>query len=151
MRLRHVIGAAMLAIPGTSCSLGEPTEASSLNVYVEVDKVTLLREDLMTITVTARNVGYDPLTLTGPSDCLLYVQVIHPNGQTVWNSSTTGGCVGNTVVETLNPGMDKVQSLQWNGVGSQGVRVDPGTYVVRPVARLASQAYFGPGLSIVVE
>jgi hypothetical protein len=65
----------MVALLATSCSLGGPADAGSINLYLSVDKSTLAIDDSMTITVTARNVGYDPLTLTGPSACLLYIEV----------------------------------------------------------------------------
>jgi len=98
----------MVALLATGCSLGDPTDAGSINLYLEVDKTQLRIGESLTITVTARNVGYDPLTLTGPSDCLLYVEVLTEQGQVVWNSNSA--CTGSTVTEQLPAGQEKIQS-----------------------------------------
>ncbi|HEY5546537.1 MAG TPA: hypothetical protein VIK50_10820 [Gemmatimonadaceae bacterium] len=149
MRFRRVIGAWMVALLATSCSLGSTAEAGSINLYLEVDKGTLPIGETMTITVTARNVGYDPLTLTGPSDCLLYVDVLDNQGSVVWNSK--GGCAGSTVTEEIVAGQDKIQSFFWNGTSLAGARLASGFYHIRGVAQVTGAAYVGPLLSISLE
>lgn len=139
----------MVALLATSCSLGSPADAGSINLYLEVDKATLARDDSMKITVTARNVGYDPLTLTGPSDCLLYVEVLSNQGLIVWNSN--GECTGSTVTEDLVAGQDKIQSFLWNGSNFAGARLASGYYRIRGVARVTGATYLGPQLSISLE
>jgi hypothetical protein len=149
VRFRHAVGSFLLALSATSCSLGGPADAGSINLYLEVDKASLPIDESMTITVTARNVGYDPLTLTGPSDCLLYVEVLNNLGQVVWNS--TGSCTGGTVTQEVAPGADKVQSFTWNGSNLAGARLTAGYYNVRGVARVTGAAYIGPMLSVSLE
>lgn len=149
MRFRRVMGAWLAALLATSCSLGSTADAGSINLYLEVDKGTLPVGESMTITVTARNVGYDVLTLTGPSDCLLYIEVLNNQGIVVWNSN--GGCTGSTVTEDLAVGRDKVQSFTWNGSNLAGARLSSGFYHIRGVARVTGSAYFGPPVSVSLE
>lgn len=148
MRFRQLVGACA-ALLATSCSLEPIVEPGSVNVFIEVDKVTLPLGESVTITVTARNVSNDPVTLTGPSDCLLYVDVIDSQGVVVWHSN--GGCSGNTVTESLASGQGKVQTFVWNGASLAGGRVNGGFYLVRGVARTAGTWSTGPSLSIAVE
>jgi hypothetical protein len=133
----------------TSCSLGDETGSGSINIYVEVDKSTLALGETMTITVTARNVGYDPLSLTGPSDCLLYIEVVNNQGQVVWHSN--GACSGGSVTEEVAPGANRVQSFTWNGSNLAGARLAAGFYHIRPIARLTGGNYVGPAASVALE
>lgn len=142
---RIVLGLLLVA----ACSLDAPGDQASINLYVSVDKSTLPDGQVMTITLTARNVGYNALTLTGPSDCLLHVDILDGQGGIAWNSSTQ--CLGQVVTEDIEPGDDKVQSFQWAGVGLAGARLAPGFYHIRPVARLTGGAYIGPLLSVALE
>ena len=149
VRLGHVLGAGILALLAASCRLGDPTDAGSINVYLDLDKTTLPLDEVVTITVTARNVGYDPITLTGPSDCLLHVEVVTNAGQLVWQSNTS--CAGNTVTESVAAGESKVQAFTWNGTNQAGARLAAGFYHVRGVARLTGGAYGGPLVSVALE
>lgn len=138
-----------MALLATACSLGNTADAGSMNLYAATDRSTLLIGESMTITVTARNVGYDPITLTGPSDCLLYIEVLSAQSGVVWHSN--GGCIGSTVTEELVTGQDKVQAFIWNGTNLAGARLSSGFYQVRAVARVTGGAYIGPPLSVVIE
>lgn len=149
MRIRHVIGMFAVALTSASCSLGGAEDAGSMNVYLSVDKATLFVDDTMTITVTARNVGFDPVSLTGPSDCLLYVQVVDGQGTVVWSSN--GGCSPLVVTEEILAGLDKVQSFRWDGTNLAGSRLASGFYHILGVARVTSGAYAGPPLSVTIE
>jgi len=149
VRFRHVIGAGTLALLASSCSLGGPVDAGSINVYIEADKTTLPIGESLTATVRARNVGFDPLTLTGPSDCLLYIEVLNNQGSVVWHSN--GSCFGSTVTEEIAPGQDKIQSFTWNGTNLAGARVAAGFYHIRGVARVTGAAYIGPPISVALE
>lgn len=139
----------MLALLSTSCSLGDAVDAGSINVYVEVDKATLGIGESMTITLTARNVGFEPLSLTGPSDCLMYIEVLTNQGQVVWSSN--GACAGATVTEEVSPGADKVQAFTWDGTSLAGSRLAAGFYHIRPVARVTGAPYVGPLVSVALE
>ena len=123
-------------------------EPGSVNVLIEVDKVELPLGDSVTVTVSALNVGNDPVTLTGPSDCLLYVDIINTQGVVVWHSNN--GCSTNTVTESLPAGQNKVQKFVWNGAALTGGRVTGGFYLVRGVARTTGTWSTGPTLSIAV-
>ena len=149
MRLRHVLGAYALAMLATSCSLGDSADAGSINLYLEVDKGTLPIGESMTITATARNVGYSTITLTGPSDCLLYIEVLNNGGQVVWRSNVS--CTGSTVTESLEPGQDRIQAFTWDGSNLAGARLSSGFYHIRAVARVTGAAYVGPLLSVSLE
>jgi hypothetical protein len=146
-----MMGAWMVALLATSCSLGSSAEAGSINLYLEVDDSQLtVGVDSMTITVTVRNVGYAPVTLTGPSDCLLYVEVLSSQGTVVWHQSKVG-CTGSTVTEELVAGVDKIQSFIWKGYNFEGGVLSPGPYYIRGVARVTGASYTGPLLSVALD
>jgi len=148
--IRRLIPALAVALLATSCSLEVPTDIGNIVLYLEVDKATLPLEESVTVTVTARNVGLDQLTLTGPSDCLMYIQVLNStSGLLVHNSETD--CTGTTVTEPLEAGATRVQSFLWDGTSQAGSRVSAGLYTVRAIARVTGKPYLGPGLSIAVE
>ena len=150
VRFRNVIAASSLALLATSCSLGDPMDAGSVNVYLSTDKATLPIGESMTITVRTVNVGNDPLTLTGPSNCLMYVEVLNNQGQSVWNSNVS--CVpGPTVTEEIAPGLDKVQSFVWDGTNLGGGRLTAGFYHIRAVALVTGAPYLSPTLSVALE
>lgn len=149
MRLRHVISTCALSVLATSCSLGDSAETSNINLYLEVDKATLPIGESMNITATALNVGYTALTLTGPSDCLIYVEVLNNAGQVVWHSN--GACVGGTTTETLDISESKAQTFAWAGVNLAGARLPSGFYHIRAIARVTGQPYVGPPLSVSLE
>lgn len=148
--MRHVIGVFAVALASASCSLGSPEDAGSLNVYVATDDSFLAADDsLMTITVTALNVGYSPLTLTGPTDCLLSIDIRDTQGTIVWDSRSQ--CGGASVTEELIPGQNKVQLFTWSGINYAGARVPGSFYYITGVARLTGAPYAGPPLTVTVE
>jgi hypothetical protein len=149
VRLRHVIGASALAALAAACSLGDSAESSNINVYLEVDKATLPVGESMNITATALNVGYTPLTLTGPSDCLIIIEVLTNSGQVTWSSNA--GCMGGTVTETLEVSQSKAQTVTWSGVNIAGARLPAGFYHIRAIARVTGNAYVGPPLTVSLE
>lgn len=136
----------MVALMSSSCSLGSSADAGSITVNIAVDKGSLDIDESVTITVTARNVGYEPLTLTGPSDCLMFIEVRDSQGQVVWSSN--GGCTGSTVTEEILPGQDKVQPFTWDGSNLAGQRLAGGYYYIRAVARVTGGAYASQPISI---
>jgi hypothetical protein len=140
----------VIALMAGSCSLGDSAETASINVYLDVNpSVLTVGDGVMTITATARNVGYDPLSLTGPSDCLLYLEVRDSQGTVVWHSNRE--CVGQTVTEELPVGQDKVQTFIWDGTGLAGSPLGVGLYYIRAVARLTNGAYAGPPVSVSLD
>jgi hypothetical protein len=145
-----MVPAFAVVLIATSCSLGDPTDAGSINIYLDVNDVQLtVGLDTITFTVTARNVGNDPLSFTGPSDCLLYVEVLSSIGNMVWSSNI--GCAGQTVTEELAAAQDKVMTIRWDGRTVAGSFLDPGLYVVRPVARTTPTATIGPPVTIALD
>jgi hypothetical protein len=151
VRFRHVLGASVLALVASSCSLEvAPDAAGTINVFIDVsDSRLTVGEESITFTVTARNVGTSVLTLTGPSDCLLFVEVRDPGGNVVWNS--IGSCQGAIVTEELGVGLDKVQSVTWNGSSTAGSFLGAGPYNVRAVARVTGGAYVSPTTTIALD
>jgi hypothetical protein len=145
-----VVPAFTLVLVATSCSLGDVTDAGSINIYLDVNDAQLtVGQDTVTFTVTARNVGFDPLSFSGPSDCLLYVEVFNSIGSVVWSSNTT--CVGQTVTEELAAAEDKVMTIRWDGRTTAGSFLAPGLYLVRPVARTTPSATLGPPLTVALD
>ena len=145
-RLYPILAGALLA---TSCSLDVPPDSGSIVLFLEVDKGTLPQDESLTVTVTARNVGYDRLTLTGPSDCLLYIEIRDSGGLIIHSSND--GCSGSTVTEDVEAGADKVMTFVWNGNTRAGSRAPSGLYSIRGIARVTGNPYLGPGLTIAVE
>lgn len=151
VRFRHVLGASALALAAVSCSLEvEPTGAGSINVFIDVsDSQLTVGQESVILTVTARNVGNKVLTLTGPANCLLFVEVRDTQGTLVWDSN--GTCQGATVTEELAVGADRVQSVTWNGTNLAGAPLAPGNYNVRAVARVTGGAYVSPAATIALD
>ena len=148
MRLRQLVTVMALGVLAGSCSLGDSTDSAVINLFIGVSDSQLATDEEMTITVTARNVGFDPITLTGPGNCLIYVDALDSQGQIVWNSNS--GCTA-TVSEELVVGVDKVVTFTWAGQNQGGGRLPGGFYHLRAVARMADQAYFGPPVSVALE
>jgi hypothetical protein len=146
VHLRHVVGAGALTLLAASCSLGNPEEAPAINLFLEVDKAVLQSGEAMTITVTAQNVGYGPVSLTGPSDCLLYTEVLNAQGQVVWHSN--GACTGGSVTVSLAPGEARTQSFTWDGSNLNGAQLGPDLYFIRPVVRMTGAPYVGSARSV---
>jgi hypothetical protein len=150
VRLRHVIGGCSLALLSMSCKLGDSTDAGSINLYVDVsDSRITVGQDIVTFTVTARNVGFDPLTLTGPSDCLLYIEIFNASGSLVWTSNNS--CAPGNVTVELAAGQDKVAAIDWDGRNTAGAFLGPGLYLVRPIARTTGSATIGPPLTVALD
>lgn len=140
---------ALVALAALSCnSLESPEDDDAIAIYLEMDNTTLSEGESMSITITARNVGFMPLVFTGPSDCLLYIEVWNTNGQREYNSASS--CSGGTVTEELAVGGEKVTTITWDGNRTGGVRLH-GTFLIRPVALVAGGARVGPGVSVLVE
>ena len=150
MRFRHVLGVSALALAAASCSLGTSVDAGFINVFIDVsDSQLTVGQESVTFTLTARNVGDDPFTLTGPSDCLLFVEVRDTQGNVVWHSN--GACQGANVVETLAVDAEKVQTVTWNGSSLAGAFLAPGLYNVRAVARVTGGAYVSPSATVALD
>jgi hypothetical protein len=140
------IGAFSVILLAASCSLGDSTDAGSVNVYLEIDKPQLALGDSLTITVRAQNVGYDPITLTGPGDCLLRIEVRSNVGQVVWNPP----CTGAAVTEQLASGAEKTLAVVWNGNQLTGSWT-PGYYVIRGIARIEGGAFVSLPVNVQLE
>lgn len=148
MRLYRAIVPAVSVLLA-SCSLGGP-EPSSISLSLEIDKEILAIGETMQITATATNFGYEPLSLTGPTGCLIYFQVQPAaGGISVYNSSD--GCTGVTVTEEIASGAQKTQVFVWEGLGSNGVRLGSGQYILRGNVRVTGNTYLGPALAFRIE
>jgi hypothetical protein len=150
VRFRHVLGVCALTLAAVSCSLDTPLDAGAPEVLIELsdDQLTVGQESI-TITVTLRNVGYGSLTLTGPSDCLLFAEVLTPQGTPVWSSNT--GCAGGSVTEEIASGETKTQSFSWAGTNTLGQGLAAGLYIVRGVARTTDRATIGLSLTVSLD
>ena len=150
MRFRHVLGTSALALSAVSCSLDTPLDAGASEVLIELsDSQLTVGQESITITVTLRNVGYGSLTLTGPSDCLLFAEVLTQQGSQVWSSNA--GCTGGTVTEEVASGETRNQSFSWAGTNTLGQGLAAGVYVVRGVARTADRATIGLSLTVSLD
>ena len=151
MRFRQVVSTlavALLAGSAGSCSLGGPEDSAVINLFLDLSDAQLAVDEQMTIVVTARNVGFEPIELSGPSNCLLYIDVVDTQGNIVWNSNSQCGAA---VTETIVVGIDKTQSFTWAGTNQAGARLTGGFYHIRAVARMTGSLYFGPPLSVSLE
>jgi hypothetical protein len=149
VKIRHVIGILVSAAAAGSCSLDVPTETNTINVFLDLEKGYLPVGDSVRIRVIVSNVGFEPVSLTGPSDCLLYTEVVDNQGTVLWHSNTN--CVGSIVTESVVVGVDRTQSFMWNGTNLAGARLTGGFYLVIGAARLSGTAYRGPAVSISLE
>lgn len=150
MRLRHVIAVCALGLVTTSCKLGDASDATSINIYLDIsDPQLTVGQETTTLTVTARNVGFDPLSFTGPSNCLLYIEIFNSSGLLVWASDTS--CDPGTVTEQLAAGQDKVMTFVWDGKNNGGAFLAPGLYLVRPAARTTGASSLGPPVTIALD
>jgi hypothetical protein len=132
----------------TACSLGGP-EPGTISLTLEVDRTSLPVGETMQITTTARNLGEQMITLTGPNDCLIYIEVFAQVGGSVYDS--LDNCTGATVTENLAPGAERTQVFTWAGVSRFGTRLTSGPYTLRAIARVTGNHYSGPALQIQVE
>jgi hypothetical protein len=150
VRIRRLIGILGVAIASSSCNLDVPDDGVSLALYIAVDKGTIELGDSVTVTVTARNVGFEPFTLTAPSDCLLYIDVYDARDSQIYNSALS--CTGASVTQEIAAGADFVRTFVWHGNGTAGARVPSGLYRIRPVAQLTGRpGYPGPSATVAVE
>ena len=149
MRFRHVLAACGLALAASSCSLGNDLDEGTINVFIDISDPQLSAGETTTFTVTARNVGNGILTLTGQSDCLLFVEVRDRQGTVVWNSNAA--CTGAQVTEDLPAGGEKVVQFSWNGTNNGGGFLAPDSYNVRAVARTTTGAYASSIMSVALD
>jgi flagellar hook capping protein FlgD len=150
VRFRHVLAASALALASSSCKLGDVTDAGTINIYLGVnDSQLTVGQESITITVTTRNVGYTPLTLTGPSDCLVFIEIRDHQGGLVFNSNVV--CTGAQVTEEIAAGADKVQQFTWDGSNTAGAALPPGLYNIRAVARVTGGAYASPPITVALD
>ena len=149
MSLRRTTLAFLAVLAAPSCNL-ETTDNTrdAIALFLEIDQTTISENEAMNVTVRAENVGSETLTLSGPSDCLLYIEVIESSGTRVYNSAQS--CAGSSVTEELAPDAIKEMTFTWNGRQNSGERVI-GTFVLRPVALVSSGARAGPGATVIVQ
>jgi hypothetical protein len=146
MTLRRLSMLLALALGG--CSLGTET-LGNISLQIEMETGTVPLDRSIQISLTARNVGNDVLTLSGPGGCLLYFEVLNQTGTLVYHSNNN--CSNTNVTETIDIGQQKVQTFSWNGTSSSGTRLASGFYFIRGVARTTGVGYVGPVLSISIE
>ncbi len=150
MTIRNLLGVLALPLTVLSCSLDVPNDVGNIVIYLSVDKETVHLDETVTVTATVKNVGYDGVTLTGPSDCLVYIQIRDSNGVTMYDAGK--GCVGQSVTEALAGGEEQSRSFVWNATTPTGVRAPLGFYTIRAFARLAGSLYLSPSsIYIAVE
>jgi hypothetical protein len=145
-RLLPVLAGALLA----SCSLEIAPNTSNIIVTIAVDKGTLLLDESVLITVRAQNVGYDVITLTGPSACLMYVQIRSTETGVLVHDSAAD-CSGTTVTEEIAPGEERTQTFSWDGLSDGGARAVAGFYSIRGIVRVTGDPRTGNPATIAVE
>lgn len=150
MFLRRSLLPVLLAGALGSCSLDSTGNGPAIALDLEVDRTTLPRDATMIITARARNVGVSTLTLTGPMDCLLFIEVfVSGNNSPLYSSAAD--CTGVAVTEEILAGGQKEQVFTWAGVSNNGTRLPEGGYSIRAVARVTGNGYAGPPLVIRLE
>jgi hypothetical protein len=133
-----------------SCNaLETDPERERLTILTSVDKSTLGLNETMSIAVTVHNVGLEALPLTGPSDCLIFIEVLDTDGDRRYTSASQ--CSGNTVTEEIAAGAQRTASFLWDGNANSGSRLPSGLYLLRPIVLLSSGARPGLGEEIAIE
>ena len=120
-----------------------------LDIQLSLSTSTLPNGQTTDITVTARNSGEGPISLEGPSDCLLAIRILNSAGTVVYN--TDRNCSGATISAQLGGGQQRTQTFTWNGSSNAGVRVPSGSYTIEAIVRLASDPKTSQPGSIAVQ
>ncbi|HEX7122603.1 MAG TPA: hypothetical protein VF178_09570 [Gemmatimonadaceae bacterium] len=149
MRLSR--GLLSLLVPAVlSCTSFDSPGGPGIALYLELSATTVPTSgDPINATIIARNVSTGPLTLSGPNDCLLYVEVWNSRSQRVYSSASQ--CAGAVIDEELGPGETKTATVTWAGTTTNGDRLPAGIYRMHPVALLPGGAYSQPGANVRVE
>lgn len=151
MTVRRLLLAFPLVAALAAGSCGDPwgTDDGKIALYVEVDRSIIGQGETLTMVLTARNIGSNTVTLSGPSDCLLYFEVLNKEGVTVYNQAEE--CSGGATSVTIAAGEDLERTLTWQAQGRSGSRVPLGYYLIRGIARLTPDAYAAPPVQVLVE
>jgi hypothetical protein len=149
MRMSRRVLSAAACLAAVSCSLDEPVSEVTLAVTFGVSAPTVPTGGTIEVSVTARNYGSAPVTLSAPSQCLLFFQVHAVGGNVMFRSFDE--CVGNSTTQVIPPGEEFSMSFQWDGRGSTGARLVGGTYLLRAGALLGASAILGSSGTINVE
>ena len=120
-----------------------------LDIQLSLGTNTLLTGQTTDITVTARNSGEGPISLEGPSDCLIAIRILNSAGTVVYN--TDRNCSGSTISAQVGGGQQRVQAFAWDGRSNSGVRVPTGSYSVEALVRLAANPQTSQPGSIAVQ
>lgn len=139
----------LVAIALVSCDSLDVGDDQAVALFLELSTTTIPLGGSIQATVTVQNVGSDEVLLSGPSDCLLYIEVLNSSATRVYSSAFA--CSGATVTESLAPGLERTATTTWDGTSNQGSRLPPGDYHLRPVVLLTSGAYAQPGANVNVE
>jgi Intracellular proteinase inhibitor len=149
-KVRHdlwMVCAGLLA--ASACvSLDNPGAENTLAINMFIDKPTIVLGDSATISITATNFGDNPVTLSAPGGCYLFIEVYSLNGQYEYGSGDS--CRGAITTTTLAPGKDMMATIQWDGRTTAGPRLNPGPYTMRAAARLLDRSIVGGGITVTV-
>lgn len=120
-----------------------------LTILTTLDKPSLGPGETVSIVVTVHNVGLEALSLTGPSDCLIFIEALNTDGDRYYTSASQ--CSGNTVTEEIAAGAQRTANFVWGGNANSGGRVPSGVYLLRPIVMLSRGSRPGAGETILVE
>ena len=136
MRVPGWIGPIAGLLVLTSCFSSLEPDIDSIVLDMEVDRTTVSFGEVLTVTLTATNQGPRVVTLSGPSECLLYFEVYPESsgGGPVYRS--INHCAGGIVTEELAEGETKRQTFTWDASTDAGARVPSGRYAIRGLARV---------------
>ena len=145
--LRAIICAGLLA--AAACvNLDNPGAVNTLAINMYIDKPTIVLGDSATISITATNFGNNPVTLTAPGGCYLFIEVHALNGAYQYGSGDA--CRGAVTNATIEPGKEMIATIRWDGRTTAGPRLNPGPYSMRAAARLADRSIVGGGITVTV-
>jgi Intracellular proteinase inhibitor len=145
--LRAVICAGLLAA-GACVSLDSPGAINTLAINMFIDKPTIVPGDSATISITATNFGNNPVTLSAPGGCYLFIEVHSLNG--VYEYGSGDSCRGTITTATIDPGKEMMATIHWDGRTTAGPRLNPGPYTMRAAARLTDRSIVGGGITVTV-
>jgi hypothetical protein len=131
------------------CGSLDVTPPTGLSVLLSVDNPVLALGATMHIVVTVTNAGKKAETLSGPSGCLVFVQILSQTSALVYSSTDT--CTGDVTMVSMAPGESRTATIDWDGRSTAGSRLPAGQYALRGGVLQTGLARVGSSLLITIE
>src|SRR3989442_8561909 len=124
--LRVVLGA--MALVAAASPLSVERLESGLRVAASLPRPTYDAGQVVEVSLTARNPGGAPVSVTFTSGQRFDLVIRRPRGDAVWRWSHDKAFIQVIQTLTLQPGQSLSFKIPWDQTDYQGLRVDPGPY-----------------------